>query len=300
MGQDDSKPPQGRNSKPVKRLWLLGATAFAALAIIFAVHYWPPPGRSFADQAMEFERNKRYAMWRVGLSMPGTPDLSNLDGRLKDHGLKMGAPVFVRIFKRDFELELWMMRDGKFHRFATYPVCRWSGWLGPKLRRGDKQSPEGFYTVGPRQLNPESRWHRSFDIGFPNAFDASHSRTGSFIMVHGGCGSVGCFAITNEAVDEVWNIVTAALDAGQKRFQVQVLPFRMSDANLEREAQSPHIGFWRSLKPGFDAFEASLIPPKVSVCGARYVVTPTTGTSDGSAPISVNCGNDRTAAKTKT
>jgi murein L,D-transpeptidase YafK len=289
-------------SKPsrFKRLWLLGFAAVAALIVIFANHYWPPPGRTFADQAMEFERNKRYAMWRLGMTLPGTPDLANLTGRLDDNGLALGAPVFVRIFKRDFEMELWMMRDGRFHRFATYPICRWSGWLGPKHKRGDRQSPEGFYTVSAKQMNPKSRWHRSFDIGFPNAFDSNHKRTGSFIMVHGGCGSVGCFAITNEAVDEVWNIVSAAFDRGQKRFQVQVLPFRMSDANLAREADSPHIGFWRTLKQGADAFDDGFIPPKISVCGTRYMVRSAGVVSDGSAPISVNCPDDKVLVKTKT
>jgi murein L,D-transpeptidase YafK len=284
----------------MRRPWLLGAALLAAFAIVFAVRYWPPPGRSFADQAMEFERTKRYALWRAGFTLPRTPKLSDLDGRLNDHGLKLGAPVFMRIFKRDFELELWMLRDGQYHRFATYPICRWSGWLGPKLRRGDRQSPEGFYTVGPRQMNPQSRWHRSFDIGFPNAYDASYGRTGSLIMVHGGCSTIGCFAITNEAVDEVWNIVSAAFAAGQNRFQVQVLPFRMTDSNLERERSSPHFGFWNSLKKGSDAFEAGHIPPKVSVCRGQYTFTPATGPADGNTPITINCRNTKTDAKTKT
>ncbi len=146
--------------------------------------------------------------------------------------------MFVRIFKREFELELWMMRDGRFHRFATYPICKWSGQLGPKLATGDHQAPEGFYTVDETQLNPNSRWHRSFNLGFPNAFDKAHGRTGSFLMVHGGCGSVGCYAMTNGVIDEVWKLVTAALRGGQKRFQVQVLPFRLTD-----EALSSHGGY---------------------------------------------------------
>ena len=82
-------------------------------------------------------------------------------------------------------------------RFATYPICLWSGRLGPKLREGDRQAPEGFYTVSAEQLNPNSRWHRSFSLGFPNAFDQAHGRTGSFIMVHGGCPSIGCYAMTD-------------------------------------------------------------------------------------------------------
>ena len=111
--------------------------------------------------------------------LPGTPDLANLPGRLSAQGLALGAPVFIRIFKREFELELWMRRDGRFQRFAVYPICRWSGRLGPKLEEGDGQAPEGFYTVDAKALNPASRWHRSFNLGFPNAFDRAHARTGS-------------------------------------------------------------------------------------------------------------------------
>jgi len=132
---------------------------------------------------MRFEKHVRL---RMGLPLRGTPDLTRLVARLDEKKLKIGAPVFIRIFKQESELELWMMRDDRFTLFAKYPICRWSGRLGPKLKEGDHQSPEGFYTVSSRQLNPNSRWHRSFNLGFPNSFDRSHGRTGSFLMVHGG------------------------------------------------------------------------------------------------------------------
>ena len=109
-------------------------------------------------------------------------------------------------------------RARRFERFATYPICRWSGRLGPKFREGDRQAPEGFYTVDAEQLNPNSRMHRSFNLGFPNAYDQAHGRTGSFLMVHGGCASIGCYAVTDPAVDEIWRMVTAALEQGQARF----------------------------------------------------------------------------------
>ena len=142
----------------------------------------------------------------------------------------------MRVFKREFELELWMKRDDTFHRFAVYPICRWSGRLGPKLAEGDAQAPEGFYTVDAKALNPASRWHRSFNLGFPNAYDRSHQRTGSFLMVHGGCSSIGCYAMTDAVVDEIWRLVTAALGKGQPRFQVQVFPFRMTAENMAQRA----------------------------------------------------------------
>ena len=181
-------------------------------------------------------------------ALPGTPDLSNLAARLKEQGLTLGSPVFIRIFKREFELELWMKRDGDFLRFAVYPICRWSGHLGPKFFEGDGQTPEGFYTVGVKALNPASRWYRSFNLGFPNAFDRAHDRTGSFVMVHGGCSSIGCFAMTDAVIDELWRLVTAALNGGQRRFQVHVFPFRMTGENLARRRNHPAAAFWRELR----------------------------------------------------
>ena len=125
--------------------------------------------------------------------------------------------MFVRIFKLGSQLEIWMEKDGSYRLFATYPICLWSGRLGPKLAEGDRQAPEGFYAVTKDELNPNSRWHRSFSLGFPNAFDRAQGRTGSFIMVHGGCQSIGCFAMTNDVVDEIWQ-------AGRPRRSIQASP----------------------------------------------------------------------------
>lgn len=217
------------------------------------------------------QRMKNHALFRLSRPLVGTPQLDDLNGRLNAHGVQLGAPIFMRIFKREFELELWMLRDGRFHRFATYPICMWSGALGPKQKEGDRQAPEGFYTVTKKQLNPNSRWHRSFNLGFPNLFDRSHKRTGSFLMVHGGCGSIGCYAMTDPVISEIWKIVTAALNGGQPRFHVHVFPFRMSNEALEARKDDAQFPFWRDLKQGHDRFEANWMPPRVSVCNARYV-----------------------------
>ena len=182
--------------------------------------------------------------------MPGAPDVTRLPERLAEHGVTEGAPVFMRIFKREFELELWMKRDGVFHRFATYPICRWSGTLGPKFKTGDHQAPEGFYSVDASALNPNSNWFRSFNLGYPNAFDAANGRTGSLIMVHGGCASVGCFAMTNRQMGEIWQLVTAALNGGQKRFQVQVYPFRMTDDALKPTLSHPALAVLENAEAG--------------------------------------------------
>lgn len=235
-------------------------------------------------------RVAHHTLFRMNKPMVGTPDVNKLSQRLTEHGVSLGSPIYMRIFKREFELELWMQRDGRFHRFATYPICMWSGTLGPKHKEGDRQSPEGFYTVAKSQLNPNSRWHRSFNLGYPNAFDRQYDRTGSFLMVHGGCGSVGCYAMTDPVITELWSVVTAALDNGQKRFHVHVFPFRMSDEALEEHRNNPNYNFWKMLKRGHDAFEAAWQPPQVSVCEKTYHFA-APKKSDGSDPIIENCAN---------
>lgn len=259
------------------------------LAFVAALLMWPLLRPATDQRHVEWERSWRRSYAALGRTLPGTPDLARLDQRLAEHGLSLGAPVLIRIFKREFELELWMRRGDGFHRFATYPVCRWSGALGPKLRQGDKQAPEGFYTVDAGALNPNSRWHRSFNLGFPNIYDRAYGRTGSFLMVHGGCSSVGCYAMTDAVVDELWRLVTAALGQGQKRLQVQVYPFRMSDEALAQRTGEPWAPFWTNLKVGSDLFERDWIPPRVGVCRGRYTFTAGKPASDGSDPISGAC-----------
>ena len=230
-------------------------------------------GRQLLDRAaINYTRWQNNWYYRDGLPLPGTPDLAKFDERLKAQGVALGAPVFLRIFKLESELEIWMQKDGRYRKFATYPICLWSGRVGPKLREGDRQAPEGFYAVTKEELNPNSRWHRSFSLGFPNAFDRAQGRTGSFIMVHGGCQSVGCFAMTNDVVDEIWQLVTAALDQGQPAFNVQVFPFRMTEKNLAARKGDKWSPFWADLKKGYDAFERTHLPPMVSVCEGRYVI----------------------------
>ena len=230
-------------------------------------------GRQVLDRAsINYTRWQNHRYYRDGLPLPGTPDLARFDERLEAKGLALGAPIFLRIFKLESELEIWMEKDGRYQLFATYPICLWSGRLGPKLAEGDRQAPEGFYSVTKDELNPNSRWHRSFSLGFPNAYDRALGRTGSFIMVHGGCQSVGCFAMTNNVVDEIWKLVTAALDKGQPAFNVQVFPFRMTEQNLAARKGSKWSGFWADLKKGYDAFESTRVPPFVSVCDNRYVI----------------------------
>jgi murein L,D-transpeptidase YafK len=248
-----------------------------------------PEGRQLIDRGRIYMTRAEYqAHFRAGEPLPGTPDLARLDERLAAHGAKLGVPVYIRIFKLESELELWVQKDGRFVRVATYPICLWSGRLGPKLREGDRQAPEGFYTVAAEQLNPNSRMHRSFSLGYPNVFDKAHGRTGSFLMVHGGCASIGCFAVTDPVVDEIWRLVTAALDQGQPRFPVHVFPFHMTDRNVRLRRGDRWESFWADLKKGYDLFEQSRVPPMVSVCKGRYAFE-AGSTETASQPVEARC-----------
>jgi len=195
-----------------------------------------------------------------------------IDGALAQKGLSFGSAVYIRIFKEEAELDVWLKNGARYELFKTYPICALSGALGPKLREGDSQSPEGFYSVTRPKLNPASHYHLAFDIGYPNAYDRSLGRTGSSIMVHGNCVSIGCFAMTDDGIEEIYSLVDAALAKGQESFAVHVFPFRMTDEKTRRHASSTWAQFWSDLKSGYDAFEAKHVPPDVGVNGGRYVV----------------------------
>lgn len=199
-------------------------------------------------------------------------DRAPLVADLEASGFVLGGPAHVRIFKREKRLEVWMAReDGRYARFRSYDICNHSGTLGPKLAEGDLQAPEGFYRVAQRQLNPQSRHYLAFNLGYPNAYDRSLGRTGSALMVHGGCSSVGCFAITDAGVDEVYAIVEAALAQGQEAIDVHVFPFALTDTAVAAESHSPWTAFWRNLKRGYDLFETTGLPPRVAACRGSYM-----------------------------
>lgn len=186
-------------------------------------------------------------------------------------GFAPGDEAHVRLFKREAVLELWMRRQGgRFGLFRSYPICTFSGELGPKLREGDRQAPEGFYRIARAQLNPASRHHLAFNLGYPNAYDRQHNRTGSALMVHGGCSSIGCYAMGDAQIDEIYAIVEAALLGGQTEVDVAIFPFRLSEDALMAEARSPWRPFWRNLKQGYDLFEADAVPPRVGACRGEY------------------------------
>lgn len=187
-------------------------------------------------------------------------------------GATKHSPILIRAFKKEAELEIWKMKpDGQYALLKTYPMCRWSGQLGPKLREGDRQVPEGFYAITPSAMNPNSAFYLSFNLGYPNAYDRAHSRTGSLIMVHGACSSRGCFSMTDEQMAEIYAITREAFAGGQQAIQMQSLPFRMTPENLAKHRYDPHMPFWRMLKEGADHFDVTKREPQVAVCSRRYV-----------------------------
>jgi murein L,D-transpeptidase YafK len=182
------------------------------------------------------------------------------------------SPILVRLFKQEAELEVWKQdRTGRFALLKTYPICKWSGDLGPKVREGDRQAPEGFYDITPGQMNPNSQFYLAFNMGYPNAFDRAHDRTGAHLMVHGDCSSRGCYAMTDEQILEIFALGRESFFGGQKSFQVQAFPFRMTPANMAKHRNNPNMPFWRMIKEGYDHFEVTRLEPKVDVCGKRYV-----------------------------
>ena len=228
----------------------------AALALILA---------ACSSRTPETQRDSRL------IRRPPNPTLQD---RLEARGFRFGAPAFIRIFKKEEVLEVWLQKDnGEYALFLDYPICIYSGELGPKTREGDKQSPEGFYAVGREALNPNSQYHLSFNLGYPNAYDRAHGYSGSLLMVHGKCVSIGCYAMGDRQIEEIYTLVGSALQRGQPYVRVHAFPFRMTDANLAAYSEHRWYDFWRMLKPGYDYFERYHQPPEIDVIGGQYALS---------------------------
>ena len=196
---------------------------------------------------------------------------SELLSLLRQRKMPKHSPILVRIFKEEAELEVWKQDStGRFQFLKVYPICRWSGDLGPKLYEGDRQAPEGFYTVTPELMNPNSNYYLAINTGFPNNFDKANNRDGSLLMIHGDCSSSGCYAMTDEQISEIYSLARDSL-LGRPSFQVQAYPFRLTPANLARHRNHPDLAFWQMLKIGNDHFFATRLEPKVDVCNRLYV-----------------------------
>ena len=186
--------------------------------------------------------------------------------------LKFGDPVFIRAFKEERILELFVENRAskRFELFRSYPVAAASGTLGPKLAEGDAQVPEGFYRVPPSAMNPNSRFHLAFNIGYPNTLDRSLDRTGSAIMIHGDRVSAGCLAMTNEGIEEIYTLCAAAHANGQDAFAVHIFPFRPTPERMALEQKNKWHPHWENLKEGHDLFEKHQRSPRISISRGRY------------------------------
>ncbi len=195
-------------------------------------------------------------------------NIDRITAELDSAGFAIESPIFIRIFKEERTLELWIEQDDTFGLFREYPICAMSGELGPKTRQGDRQAPEGFYFVPPSAMHPTSTFHLSFNLGYPNSYDRYHNRTGSALMVHGNCVSIGCFAMTDPVIEEIWTIAVKAFEGGQPFFRVHIFPFRDMIESLRDDMQ--WYDFWANLADGYDYFEENKIPPNVTVRDGIY------------------------------
>jgi murein L,D-transpeptidase YafK len=200
------------------------------------------------------------------------PLSDKLIAEIENKNMSKESAILVRIFKEEAELEVWKEdKTGRFALLRTYPICRWSGDLGPKIKEGDRQAPEGFYAITPGLMNPNSSYYLAINTGFPNSYDRANGRSGGFLMIHGDCSSRGCYAMTDEQIAEIYSLARESFFGGQKAFQIQAYPFRMTPANMAKHRNSPHMAFWKMIKQGYDAFEVSRLEPKVDVCEKHYV-----------------------------
>ncbi len=190
-------------------------------------------------------------------------------------------PVLIRTYKQEAEFEVWKKDvSGRYALLKTFPMCRWSGQLGPKRKEGDRQAPEGYYAITPAQMNPNSNYHLSYDMGYPNAYDRAHGGTGNYLMVHGDCSSAGCYSMTDQQIEEIYALVREAHSGGQKAVQMEAFPFRFTPANLARHRLDPNMPFWRELKQGADRFEITKQEPRVGVCNGHYAFDRVTRTGE--------------------
>ncbi len=200
------------------------------------------------------------------------PVPARLIAEMNAKDMDLQSPILVRLFKQEAELEVWKQdRSGRFALLKTYPICRWSGDLGPKVREGDRQAPEGFYSITPGQMNPQSLYYLSFNTGYPNAYDKALGHTGSQLMVHGDCSSRGCYAMTDEQIAEIYSLGRESFFGGQKSFQLQAYPFKMTPLNMAKHRNNPNMPFWKMIKEGYDHFELTRQEPKVDFCEKKYV-----------------------------
>jgi murein L,D-transpeptidase YafK len=239
---------------PVGALWLRAALASAVLAAALTL------GGCFAEDGYDIPSRAEKEL---------SPEMVAL---LQKKNMPQDSPLLIRLFKEESELEVWKQdTSGRYALLKVYPICRWSGDLGPKVKEGDRQAPEGFYPITPGLMNPNSSYYLAINTGFPNAYDRANNRHGAFLMIHGDCSSRGCYAMTDEEIGEIYSLARESFSGGQKEIQIQAYPFHMTPANMARHRNNASFAFWQMIKQGNDDFEVSHLEPKVDVCERHYV-----------------------------
>ena len=248
----------GRN-RPSRRRVVAGLGASLAGMLSVAPALGQSSAATAADVRQRFTRTFKTAQ---------------LPGDLAAIGARLGAPMLLRVFKLEREVEVWVQPEDQqtFVLFRIFPICFYSGKLGPKVKEGDMQSPEGFYFVGPAQMRAKSQYHRAIDFAFPNDYDAAQGYTGTELLIHGNCVSSGCYAMTDPFVEQLFELGSATAATAAQGFWIHAFPFHMTAEALAGQQDSPWLGFWEQLKAGYDAFETSRVPPHIRVEGGRYVI----------------------------
>ncbi len=281
----------------ITRAWLILADILVVIILLlsFSLFYLYPINQSkkqTVSDTINWDKNITFDTFKDSMYIPNIKDLNYMPkesyitqeiiddylvttpmkDRLDTLNAKIGDPIFIRIFKQESILEVWLYIDSKYLHFKNYKICAFSGNLGPKLKEGDRQAPEGFYKVKKNQLNPNSKFHLSFNLGYPNRYDRVHKRTGSYLMVHGNCLSIGCYAMTDDKIEEIYALVEGALNSGQKFVQVHAYPFKMTKENMALYSNNKWYEFWENLKDGYDYFESEKLPPSIKVKNKKYII----------------------------
>jgi len=182
--------------------------------------------------------------------------------------------LYLRAFKSEGILEVWGSNGPRspFRKIHAYEIAAQSGSLGPKLKEGDGQVPEGFYYIN--RFNPFSSYHLSLGLSYPNARDrkvGDPNRPGGDIFIHGNRVSIGCLAMTDPKIEEIYILALEAKKAGQAKIPVHIFPFRFE--NEPASASKDLASFWHSLRPAYDRFERTRFVPNISISrNGEYVV----------------------------
>ena len=224
--------------------------------------------------------------YQAQLRFPRVREALKTKGKVVDEMLSIKGisttnfEVFFRAFKQEQKFEIWAKNKAEitFKLIKTYDFCAATGILGPKRQSGDRQMPEGFYTID--AFNPTSNYYLSFRVNYPNASDkkfADSLNPGDNIFVHGSCITIGCIPVGDENIKEIY-LLAARAKGGEQEIPIHIFPNKMTNENYNSlnsqfASNALLLEFWSWLKPGFDAFEKSNIVPVIAIDDAgKYVI----------------------------